>query len=56
MQGTKYVWFEKVCQALGLNPRDQLSICYDKEVKNREGAKDHIPEEELIKRLFKLQQ
>lgn len=55
-QGTKYRWFELVCNALGLDPKVEFTLCYDKEAANREGAKEHIPEEELIKRLFKSHQ
>lgn len=54
LQWKKYIWFEKICQSIGLNPRTQFRLCYDKVA---EPDTAHHPSEELlIERLFKMNQ
>lgn len=58
LQGRKYVWFEKVARALGLDPQVQLKLAMSKVYKSNaeEYTLDRLPEEELIKRMFKMNQ
>lgn len=56
LQGKKYIWFEKVCQALGLNPGVQMVNCRGKVIDGKPEIAEHPPEEELIERLFKANQ
>lgn len=56
LQDNTYKWFNKVCLAIGVNPRSAFQQCFNKVVGNDEESRHHPPEEKLIERLFKMHQ
>lgn len=58
LQGSRYIWFEKVAASLGLDPKVQLALATKKvyESDPKVFNMNHLPEEELIKTMFKLNQ
>lgn len=56
LQGRKFLWFEKIANALGLDPRTEAANAYAKVLQGKEYVREHPPEEEMIERLFKTNQ
>lgn len=53
LQGERYIWFEQICLAIGLNPKEQMKNCYAKVVKDNPEAAHHVNEIDLIERMMK---
>lgn len=57
LQGTRYLWFEKMCFALGVDAKQEFKRCRTKVIGGLEkNANPYPPEEEMIERLLKFNQ
>lgn len=56
LQGDKYLWFEKLCLSMGLNPREQYIKCRAKVIDGKPEIAHRPPEEAMIERLLKMNQ
>lgn len=51
-----YIWFNKVCHAIGVEPKSAFKKCYEKTAQDNDKLRNYVAEEDLITRLFKSNQ